>query len=139
MKSRSAVVINLTDNTEAFKAASVGAIARALEMVGQQAENYAALICPVDTGRLRNSLTHVVGGNYISKRYFTDAGEYGGSYSGTMGSKSDLTVYVGTNVEYAENVELGTQRQRAQPYLKPALLNHIKEYENILKNELRRA
>lgn len=135
MKSKG-IVINLTDNTEAFKAASVEAIARALEMCGMQAENYAALICPVDTGRLRNSLTHVVGGNRISKKYYTDKGEYGGSYSGTMGTKRDLTVYVGTNVEYARDVELGTQRQRAQPYLKPAFLNHISEYERILKNEL---
>lgn len=35
------------------------AIQKALEMIGLQAEGYAKLKCPVDTGRLRNSITHV--------------------------------------------------------------------------------
>lgn len=82
---------------------------RALETIGLVAERYAKKKCPVDTGRLRNSITHE-----------TD---------------SD-TVYVGTNVEYASYVELGTHRQRAKPYLKPAMVDHKKEYERILRDEL---
>ena len=85
------------------------AAARALEKIGLVAERYSKQICPVDTGRLRNSITHE-----------TD---------------SD-TVYIGTNVEYAPYVELGTRKQRSQPYLRPAMTNHIKEYEKILKDEL---
>ena len=30
----------------------------ALEAVAMQAENYAKLLCPVDTGNLRNSISH---------------------------------------------------------------------------------
>ena len=79
---------------------------KALEMIGLVAEGYAKLICPVDTGRLRNSITHKV-----------DIGEQ--------------AAYIGTNVEYAPYVELGTSRQKAQPYLKPAAENHAQEYRDI--------
>ena len=103
-------VINITDNTDLIKAASDNAIAKALEMCGMQAEGYAALMCPVDTGRLRNSITHA--------------------------PESKYTEIVGTNVEYAAYVELGTSRQRSQPYLKPALLNHVNEYKEIIKSVL---
>lgn len=105
-------VVNLNDNTELIKTASDAAIAKALEMCGMKAEGYAADLSPVDTGRLRNSITHAPEGKY--------------------------TEVIGTNVEYAAFVELGTSspKRRAQPYLKPALLNHIHEYESIIKSVL---
>ncbi len=34
------------------------AIERAMEAIGMQAEGYAKLLCPVDTGNLRNSIGH---------------------------------------------------------------------------------
>lgn len=89
-----------------------GALARALEKIGLVAEGYAKRLCPVDTGRLRNSITH------------TDDGE---------------AEYIGTNVEYAPYVELGTSRTRAQPYLKPAVVNHSDEYKKIVEAEMRDA
>ena len=83
----------------------------ALEEVGLTAERYAKRLCPVDTGRLRNSITHQVHVN-------------------------EKAVHVGTNVEYAPYVELGTKRQKAQPYLKPAITNHISEYREIFNRVL---
>ena len=88
------------------------AIARALEKIGLVAEGYAKRLCPVDTGRLRNSITHA------------DDGE---------------AEYIGTNVEYAPYVELGTSRTRAQPYLKPAVVNHSDEYKKIVEAEMQDA
>lgn len=55
------------------------AVLRALEKIGMTAEGYAKDLCPVDTGNLRNSITHVVD-------------EGGGA------------VYIGSNVEYAPYV-----------------------------------
>ena len=40
-------------------------------------------------------------------------------------------VYIGTNVEYAPYVEFGTRRMDPQPYLFPAVENHIDEYKNM--------
>lgn len=99
------------DNREQFKHAFNKALARALEEIGLAAEGYAKRLCPVDTGRLRNSITHVT-------RY---------------GAKA---VYIGTNVEYAAYVELGTRMQKPQPYLRPAASEHQETYRSILKKNL---
>lgn len=82
----------------------------ALEKVGLMAERNAKIACPVDTGRLRGSISHTHDKN---------------------------TAYVGTNVEYAPYVEMGTVNTKAQPYLKPAIVNHVQEYKNIIEQELK--
>ena len=83
------------------------AIAKGLEMIGMQCENYAALKCPVDTGRLQGSIDHWPEG--------------------------EDTMVVGTNVEYAGYVELGTSKMKKRPYLKPAAANHKKEYAAMME------
>ena len=87
------------------------AIGAALEEIGLLAESYAARKCPVDTGNLRGSIAHEV-----------DAG--------------DSAVYIGTNVEYAPYVELGTSRQKAQPFLRPAASGHGAQYRQVLEKAL---
>lgn len=93
----------------------------------------------VRTGNLRNSITH-----------------------DTQENKHDVTIVVGSAVEYAPYVELGTgiyaedgkgrktpwkyQDQQgkwhttrgmpARPYLRPAVENHIREYQEVLHREL---
>ena len=99
--------VTITDNTDEIRRMFEAKCDVALEMIGIQCEGHAFDICPVDTGRLRNSLTHAV----------------------ESGEKS---VYIGTNVEYAPYVEFGTRRQDPQPYLKPAVMNHVNEYKAIL-------
>ena len=92
------------------EAAVDAAIARGLEICGGKAESYAKQLCPVDTGRLRNSITHQ-----------------------QIDAKTEV---IGTNVKYAPFVELGTKRQKAQPFLRPAAENHAAEYTKILQAEL---
>ena len=50
---------------------------------------------------------------------------------------SEKAAYIGTNVEYAPYVELGTSRSKAQPYLKPAATEHTTVYRRILEDELK--
>lgn len=124
------------DNSKLFQEEFEAACKRALERCGMQAEGYAKEMTPVDTGNLRNSITHKVVEN---------------------------EVYIGTNVEYAAYVELGTGKyaeggrkdpwvyqdeegrwhhtngQRARPYLKPAVADHKQTYRNIIKDELENA
>lgn len=83
----------------------------ALMLIGLTAERYAKYLCPVDTGRLRNSITHEVATN-------------------------EEAVYVGTNTEYAPYVEVGTSKQKPQPYLAPAVVNHLDEYSAIAQRVL---
>lgn len=103
--------VNIESHAEDILREKEGAIERVLEEWGLLAEGYAKLYCPVDTGRLRNSISH-----------FAD----------------EDTMYVGTNVEYAAYVEMGTSRMAPQPYLEPAISFHLDEYKEVVENELKR-
>lgn len=100
------------DNARQIADAIDQALARALEEVGLVAEGYAKKACPVDTGRLRNSITHQV-------------------------RPSEKSVYIGTNVEYAPYVELSTSRTKGQPFLRPAAKDHENTYRKIFEKHLR--
>ena len=107
------MAVEFKSNLKAIKGMSQKAIEDSLEIIGGMAESYAKRLCPVDTGRLRNSITH--------QREGTSA------------------VVIGTNVEYAPFVELGTIRHpEPQPYLRPAIEDHRDEYQMVLEGEFRR-
>ena len=102
--------VKFIDNSQQAIDAMLNAAQVALEACGLQAEGYAKMECPVDTGNLRNSISH------------TSDGE---------------TEYIGTNVEYAAYVELGTSKSKAQPYLQPAVQDHKEEYRRIFEQHLK--
>lgn len=128
--------IEITDNSGQVLSEFRAAVLRALERCGSEAEGYAKDLCPVDTGNLRNSISHKV-------------------------DESASAAYIGTNAEYAAYVELGTGKyyaggrstpwvyqdaqgnwhrtagSPAQPYLKPAVADHAKTYQNIIEDELK--
>ena len=99
------------DNTDEVLKGISDAVERALTRIGLSAEGYAKKECPVDTGNLRNSITHEV-------------------------VQSEKVVYIGTNVEYAAYVELGTTGTKAKPYLKPAAAEHSAVYKRIIEEEM---
>lgn len=83
------VEFSITDNKEKVLKGLEDAIMRALERCGQQAESYAQDLVPSNKrkhgGTLKQSITHIV-------------------------VPDERAVYVGTNLEYAPYVELGTGR-----------------------------
>lgn len=86
---------------------------RALMKCGAIVENYAKQNAPVDTGRLRNSISHEM--------------------------EDENTVAIGTDVEYAIYQELGTSRGvKENRYLTNAVRNHISQYEQIITEEFRK-
>lgn len=128
----------IIDNSADVKAAFEAAMWNALAKCGFTAEGYAKKLCPVDTGNLRNSITHEV-------------------------VEDENAVYIGTNNEYAAYVCLGTGKyaeggrptpwvyrdakgqfhwtagNKAQPFLKPAVADHKEQYQEIIKNEFENA
>jgi hypothetical protein len=50
--------VDVSDHTQEWLSALAPALSRGLEQVGLAAEGHAKAKCPVDTGRLRNSITH---------------------------------------------------------------------------------
>lgn len=134
------------DNTDKILHELRGVSEKALEIIGLKAERYAKALCPVGTpestgkkgyrgGTLRNSITH----NAISE--------------------GDIhAVEIGSNVEYAPYVELGTGPQfeappeweqfeakqghghgkgiRPRHFLRDAIMDHMDEFKTVLKTEL---
>ena len=138
------LVVKVTDNSLLVEKKVGDAVFRALEKMGLLAEAYAKLNLErdprrIDTGRLRNSITHTHG-------YEND----------------ELREYIGTAVEYAVYVEYGTgkyvegQMGRQTPwvymdeegkfhytegmkpshFLRNAARNHDDEYVEILRKEV---
>lgn len=134
--------MDLIDNSDLVKNAEEGAIEKALEEIGITLEAYAKLIATqkhiVDTGRLRNSITHATKGDAGQANYSDNHGKTysDGSAQGTPEAK---TVYVGTNVEYAPYIEYGTTKQVARPFLHPAVTEHVDEYKDMFKKSLENA
>ena len=84
----------------------------ALTAIGATAETYAKQETPVCTGRLRNSISHTVDGE---------------------------AVYIGSNVEYAPYVELGTSRAKAHHMLQKAAAEHSAEYKRLAEDAIQSA
>ena len=75
-----------------------GPVGKMLARAAIKVDAAAKRLCPVDTGRLRSSITWTLGRDSLG-----------------------LLAVVGTNVTYAMHVEFGTINMAAQPYLRPAL------------------
>lgn len=123
-----------------------------LQIWGEVAEGHAKKYVAVDTGRLKNSITYTYSGqsersytytakeNYITKNGTKSKSRKKVEYTDTIGDLSNddsRAMYVGTNVEYASDVEEGTSKQKAQPYLKPAIANHVDEYKKVANKILK--
>lgn len=139
------MAVQFTDNSAQFLRELATAKQKILETIGQKAEGYAKKLCPVGTpestgiegyrgGTLRNSIAHRV--------------------------ENGDTMALGSNVEYAPYVELGTGPHftpppeweqfttergsgvgkayvKPRPYIRPAIEDHRNEYESIAERELK--
>ena len=131
------MTVNFKDNSGPILSAFHSAVEKALEECGLVAEGYAKKLAPVDTGNLRNSISHKV-------------------------DPEEPAVYIGTNNSYAAYQEFGTgiyteggrdtpwvyqdekgnwhwtRGNKAQPFLKPAVADHARQYRQIIEQELKK-
>lgn len=130
--------IEVVDHSSEIGKELRAALLRALERCGTQAEGYAKGYAKDLTSRLKNSITHQV-------------------------NDDEMSVIIGTDVEYGVYQELGTgiyaeggggrptpwvyqdekgnwhytRGNKAHPFLKPALADHTQTYKNIFEDELK--
>ena len=104
--------VEIHDNSKEVSENIKAALLRGLEKCGLTAERFAKKLAPYDTGNLRNSITHEV-------------------------DDVEPAAYIGTNVEYAPYVCLGTIHMKAQPFLKPAVAANSNIYRKIIEDELK--
>lgn len=135
------MTVNFKDNSGAVLSAFHSAVEKALEECGLVAEGYAKKLVnspgKTGTGRLRNSISHRV-------------------------DPEEPAVYIGTDVKYAAYQEFGTgiyteggrdtpwvyqdekgnwhwtRGNKAQPFLKPAVADHARQYRQIIEQELKK-
>lgn len=100
---------------EKLKSQLSAAMGRGMTEIAMMLEADAILNCPVDTGRLRASITHKVENDGIS-----------------------ASATIGTNVEYAPHVEFGTVHQKAQPFLRPALIENESRARDRFRQQVER-
>lgn len=133
--------VKITDNSGLFKKAKDEAVARALEAIGLTAERHAKERCPVDTGRLRNSITHATS-EYSGQGSYTDNHGNGFSDATARATPEKEAVYIGTNVEYARKQELSDSYHHASGaahFLRDAAATHGDEYKRIAEIQLKKA
>ena len=109
---------------------------RALTTIGLLAERHAKEYCPVDTGRLRNSITFATsktqGEANKSPKKHAEPADYE-----MHGKPQKDTVVLGTNVGYAPYIEMGGSEKAPNGFLKPAIMNHMDEYRKAAESALK--
>ena len=107
------ISVNMTDNSEQFKAAAKEQINAWLEAIGEDAAGTAADFAPVDTGRLKGSISSAV-------------------------IEEEQAVYIGTNVEYAPYQEFGTSKGVVgKHFIQFGCTAHQTEYKALLEEYLK--
>ena len=140
--------IEYRDNTEEVLKAMEAAIRRGNEAIGLAAEGHAkkkiTQAGAVDTGRLRNSITYALAGeethvkSYKANKGGKERETY--NYDGTAEGKKGSGVYIGTNVEYAPGIELGTHRKAgAVHFLQDAATGHTDQYKKLMEDSMKNA
>lgn len=103
--------VQFTDNSGAVLELMERAKKNALFAIGVTAEKHAKEYeTAVDTGRLRNSITH---------------------------AEDEGAAYIGTNVEYAPYIELGSRHNKALHFLQKAAANHADEYKELTEKAMK--
>lgn len=107
--------VTITDNSQIFINAMKEQVILGLQAIGQEGEGYAKEEVPVDTGRLRNSISNAV-------------------------VEEEQAAYIGTNVEYAPYVEYNdtaTHKTGKAHFLRDAAANHGDHYRAIMEAALK--
>lgn len=104
--------VTLTDHSEEVIAAMKDQVHDWMDLIGEDAASTAADKAPVDTGRLKNSISHAV-------------------------DEEEPAVYIGTNVEYAPYQEFGTSKGiKGKHFIQFGATAHKAEYKQLLEEYL---
>lgn len=128
------VTTQLIDNSGIVLRAMHEQVEKAMKAIGAEAEDYAKKECPVDTGRLHNSIAWATSGGTGNKDEAKKAGDDKPKVKPENG-----TVYIGTNVEYAVYQEYGDYKHTSgkKHFLRDAMAKHGDHYKKILEAALK--
>lgn len=130
------------DNRKQVSNAVNDAILRALEICGGMCESNAkdnlTRLKAVDTGNLRNSMSHVVDAN--EQKVYIGSTQKIPPYGIYVEMGTGINVQGGRRTSWTYKDSKGkwhkTNGMKPRPFLKPALEEHQKEYQNVFVGEL---
>lgn len=99
-------MLKITDNSAAVFSAAEKRVTEVLSKLAPTIVVSAKRRCPVDTGRLRRSISSIVGKNKLT---------------------------IGSRVHYAAYVEGGTPKMAAQPYLRTGLMENLSRIKQVFR------
>lgn len=128
------------DNSAAVKAQMEKNIAKTIESMGlhwqRRATEEATTMGVVDTGRFRASLSYITPEKESGLNSQAPKAPDSASSDALSGRAPEKTVIVGSNVEYAPHLELGTARTTGRPTIRNSVLNYVSEYQEIATKNL---
>lgn len=130
--------VTVTDNSKQVLSEFDKKLDMGLNAIGVSAERYAKKQCPVDTGRLRNSITYATR-SYSGRGKYLDNMQNIYNDASAKGTPEKGVVYIGTNVEYAPAVEYrDVQHHTGQAhFLKDSATQHGEEYKSLLESAMK--
>ena len=126
--------VTIVNNSKQVLTAFDKQLQNGLIAVGLEAQTYAKEECPVDTSRLKNSITSATTTQSDNKDT-----PFKPEDGATHATPEKTSVYIGTNVEYAEKIETNTNIKHTNGkahFLRDAAAQHGKRYESIVKAAL---
>ena len=124
--------VNFTDNSEQVLKELADKIHIALDSVGSTAAGYAQDGAPVDTGNLRNSITHEVGNDEVNigtNVEYAVYQEYGtGIYAEDGSGRQTPWFYEGSDGKMHM-----TYGSKPHHFLKNSVMNHQQEYQRMIE------
>ena len=106
----------LTAKLNKLDSVTRSAMSIGIKKAGLLVEGDAKMVVPVDTGSLRRSI-----------------------HTEDSSNATSATATVGSSLEYAPYIELGTSKMSAQPFLQPSLEKNKKNATKIVLTEIRNA
>ncbi len=102
---------------------------RALTAMALYVQARASEKTPVDTGRLRASISYSVDGQTVQSNPQAKSQD-----DTQVGTQKGFAI-VGTNVEYAPYLEYGTSKMSKRPFLRPAVDDNLSTIKRIARDE----
>lgn len=132
------MAVEFTDNSGQVLKEFERKVDLALKLIGADCERFAKEQCPVDTGRLRNSITYATS-TFMGQGTYSDNQNNIFDDATAKTTPDDKTVYIGSNVEYAEVVEFRDMEHETgnAHFLKNAATTHNDRYKKIAETALK--
>lgn len=123
----------IKDNTDKVLLEVDRLIKQKLQRACLLVERAAKKLCPVKTGTLRRSIISNWYGATGSRSISWAANKKKGIKAGKteIPPQVEKRGLIGSNIEYAPHVEMGTSKMVAQPYLRPALHGNMARIKRI--------